>query len=198
MNRLTLFAAGLLLAGAVAADEIEEQIDLGREAYRSQDYKVAIDELNYAVAQIQELLNAQNANLLPEPLDGWTASEVENNSGAMGMAVLGGGTLMSREYQRDNQRVSIMLTAGSPMMSAMLTMMNNPMLMASDPTMKPYRFKRIKGMKQTSESEVEVTLALAGQVLIQVGARGGDDNDAAATSYLEALDFDRIEAALLP
>lgn len=198
MKRSMLFAASLLLASAVAADEIEEQIGLALESYRSQDYRTAIDDLNYAVAQIQELLNARNADLLPEPLPGWTASAVENSSGAMGMAMIGGGTLMSRNYQRGAQSVDITLTAGSPMMTAMMAMMNNPMLMASDPTIKPYRFGRIKGMKQTGDGDVEVTLALAGQVLVQVAAQGGGDPEAAVTAYLEAMDFERIEKALLP
>mgnify|MGYP000025297832 CR=1 FL=1 len=53
----------------------------------------AVDELNYAVAQIQQKLNTQNETLLPEPLDGWTAGEVENTSAAM--AIMGTDTFAS-------------------------------------------------------------------------------------------------------
>lgn len=195
MKLSSLLIVSLLCAPlAVSADEVEDQIRLGLEAYQGKEYKAAIDDLNYAIAQIQELLNAENANLLPEPLDGWSASEVENTSA--GMAMMGGGTHMSRSYQRGAETIEISITAGSPMMTAALAMMNNPMIMSSDPSLKPYRYKRINGMKKTQGSRIEVTLGLVGQIMIQLNATGLAD-EAAVEQYLDAMDFDRIRDALL-
>ena len=187
---------GFLLTTSISAtaDEVEDQINLALDSYRSKNYKAAVDDLNYAVAQIQEKLNSTNATLLPEPLDGWTATEVENNSA--GMAMMGGGTQMSRSYQRGSESLEISITAGSPMVAGVLMMINNPILLSSSPDMKPYRHKRIKGMQQVSGNRVETTLALAGQIMVQVDATNLAD-PAVIEQYLEAMDFDQIQSALL-
>lgn len=193
--KLTQSLAALLLlsSSAVFADEVEDQIQLGLEAYQAKDYKIAIDELNYAVAQMQEKLNQENASLLPEALPGWTTGEVENASAAM--AMMGGGTNMSREYSKDGQSINLSVTAGSPMMAAALTMINNPMLINSDPSLKPFRFKRHKGMLQQSSGDIEITLAVLGQIMVQ--ATGSNTDLESVEQYLEALDFDKLQSALL-
>jgi hypothetical protein len=166
---------------------------LGLEAYQANDYKVAIEELKYAVAQIQEKLNAANNTLLPDPPAGWTASEVENASA--GMAMMGGGTHMSRSYQKGEQSVEISIMAGSPMITGGLAMINNPMLLASDPSIKPYRYKRSKGMKQISEGSIEITLALAGQIMVQLSGEGVDEPT--LEKFLDGMNFTAIQESLL-
>lgn len=194
MQRHVFFSILLILPAATTADEVEEQIQLGLESYRNGDYKAAVDDLNYAVAQIQERLNARNATLLPEPLDGWTASEVENASA--GLAMMGGGSHMSRSYRRGGESLEITLTAGSPMVAGALTMINNPMLLSSSPDLKPYRYKRVKGMKQTAGERIEVTLGLAGQIMLQLTGQNLAD-EAVIEAYLDAMDLQRIQEALL-
>lgn len=193
--KYTLSVAAVLLLssfGAVA-DEVSDQIELGLEAYQSNDYKVAIDELNYAIAQMQEKLNQENASLLPEALPGWSAGPVENGSAAM--AMMGGGSNMSRDYQKGDQSVSLSVTAGSPMMAAALTMINNPMLLNSDPNTKTYRYKRNKGMLQLSDGDIEITLSVSGQIMVQ--ARGSNTDEATVKQYLDAMDFGKLQEALL-
>lgn len=192
-NRLLVAAFAIALSASALADEITDQINLGLEAYESQDYRLAIDELNYAIVQLQEKVDAENANLLPEPLEGWTASAVENTSSAM--AMMGGGTNMTREYQRGSETVEITLIAGSPMVAGMLGMVNNPMILSSSPDTKPYRYKRIKGMKKTIGDEIEVTLSVLGQIMYQVTAR--NSSEASIEAYLDATDFPGIQQSLL-
>ena len=197
MTPLRIIPAMLALALAAPAavgDEITDQIQSALEAYEQHDYQGAIGDLNFAVAQIREILNAQNAQLLPEPLEGWSASEVENVGAAM--AMLGGGTSMTRRYARDDEALEINITANSPWIAGMMQMMTNPMLMAGNPNLKPYRYKRINGMKESSDGHVEVTLALASQIMVKV--TGDNLSDAAVIEqYLDAMDFDRIEKAIL-
>ena len=188
-----LSALALTFCVSVSADEVEDQIKLGLEAYQAKEYKVAIDELNYAVAQLQEKLNAENASLLPEPLAGWTASEVENTSGAM--AMMGGGTHMSRTYQRDSESIEITIMSSSPMVAGMLAMINNPMMLNSSPDIKPYRYKRIKGTRQMTGNQIEITLSLLGQIMFQIKANGSSDE--AIKQYLDATDFPKIQNVLL-
>ena len=194
MLRRLMITALMATSISASADGVEDQINLGLESYKKKDYKAALDDLNYAVAQIQEKLNAKNATLLPEPLDGWTATEVENNAG--GMAMMGGGTHMSRMYQHEHESLEISITSGSPMVAGVLMMINNPMMLSSSPNMKPYRYKRIKGMQQVSGNRVETTLALAGQIMIQINATNLADR-AVIERYLDAMDFERIQSALL-
>jgi hypothetical protein len=191
--RPLLFAACLLPVPA-AADEVTDQIQSALEAYEQQDLQGAISDLNYAVAQIQEMVNTQNAQLLPEPLEGWTASEVENAGAAMSM--LGGGTNMTRRYQHDGESVEINIVANSPWVMSMMQMMGNPMLMASNPNLKPYRYKRLKGMKDTSDGRTEVTLSVVGQIMVKVTGQNLAD-EAVIEQYLDAIDFEKIQTALL-
>lgn len=194
MRLLPSFAAALLLSSPLAiADEVEDQIRLGLEAYQAQDYKIAIDELNYAVAQMQEKLNQSNATLLPDALPGWTAGEVENASAAM--AMMGGGSSMSRDYSKGNASINLSVIAGSPMMSAALAMINNPMMISGDPNTKPFRFKRHKGMVQSNGGDIEVTLSVLGQIMVQ--ATGENTDLDTVKQYLDALDFGALQEAFL-
>ena len=194
MRILTTVLTLTLSAGHAHADEITDQIQSAVEAYEQQDYQGAIGDLNYAIAQIQEIVNARNAQLLPEPLDGWTASDVENVGAAM--AMLGGGTSMTRRYSRGTEALEINITANSPWIAGMMQMMSNPMLMAGNPNLKPYRYKRINGMKDTSEGHIEATLALASQIIVKVTGENLSD-EAVIEQYLDAMDFDRIQQAML-
>lgn len=193
MFRAALLAT-LLLPAVSLADEVTDQIQSGLEAYEQQDLQGAISDLNYAVAQIQEMVNAANAQLLPEPLDGWTADEVENAGAAMSM--LGGGTNMTRRYRRGVETVEINIIANSPWVMSMMQMMGNPMLMANSPNMKPYRYKRLKGMKDTSNGQIEITLAVVGQIMVKVSGQNLAD-EAPLVEYLDTMDFAQIQQALL-
>ena len=186
---------GLLLVSpiSVSADEVEDQIRQGLQAYQSQDYRAAVDELNYAIAYIQEKLNSKNSKLLPEPLKGWTASEIENASGAMSM--MGMGSHMSRSYQHGNERIEISITAGSPMVAGALAMINNPMMLSGNPNMKPFRYHHIKGIKEVSGQRIEITLAIAGQIMIQLS--GSNTGEAVIKQYLDAMNFDAIKKSFL-
>ncbi len=183
----------LIVPFGVMADEVEDQIKQGLQAYQSQDYRAAVEELNYAIAYIQEKLNAQNVELLPKPLKGWTASKTENASGAMSM--MGMGSHMSRSYQRGNERIEISITAGSPMVAGALAMINNPMMISSNPDMKPFRYQRIKGIKEVSGNRIEITLTIAGQIMIQL--TGSNTEEAVIKQYLDAMNFDAIKKSFL-
>jgi hypothetical protein len=69
------------------------------------------------------------------------------------------------------------------------------MLLGSNPDMSPYRYKRHKGIKEVSGGSTEITLLLAGQIMVQLDGRGTDE--ATLQQYLDAMDFDAIQAALL-
>ena len=185
-----------LLNTAVLADDISDQITAGLEAYDEQDYKTALEELKFVTAQIQQLNQTEMQKLLPQPLEGWTEKEGNNRDNQVAMSMMGGGTTMSKEFKRDRENVKVSVMANSPMMQMMTMMLKNPAMMAGQKGTKPYRYKRAKGMIKTDKYKTEISLVLAGQILVQVTGKKLED-DAVLKEYLEQLDFAKLKDALL-
>ena len=182
-----------LMSTSVFADEISDQIAIGLEAYNEKDYKTAIEELKFVTAQIQQLNQEELQKLLPQALEGWTEKE-RNNQANMGM--MGGGTNLQKEFQRERERVTVSVMANSPMMQMMTMMLKNPAMMASQKDTKPYRYKKAKGMIKKGKYKTEINLVLAGQILVQVAGKQLKD-EAVLKQYLEQLDFAKLKDSLL-
>ncbi len=187
----------LLQGSAVAGDSVLEQIEAGVKAYKAGEYKQAITELNFAIAEIQSRIDEAAKQVLPDPLPGWKAEEAE----AQSMAMMGmGGTTISRSYYREDgeARVEIQIVADSPMIQMFAMMMTNPMMMQGDPSTKVFRHNGKRGlMKHEKNSrEWEATLLLGnGRIMVQVNGSNLAD-DSAVMAYLDALDLKKIENSL--
>ncbi len=105
------------LFAAASEDEILTEIETGIEAYKEKDYRGAVESLRFAVAKIQKHLDEEYKKLLPEPLPGWTADEPKVHSAAM--AMLGGGTSLSRRYRKGETTVTVDIAANSQMIAMM-------------------------------------------------------------------------------
>lgn len=192
ISMVTTFSAPIF------ADEIEDQITVSLDAYKEKDYKTAVEELKFVTAQLQQLHQAELQKLMPKALDGWKEKEQRGNNNA-GMAMLGGmggGTGMKSEFQRNRENVTVEVMANSPMMGMMTMMLKNPTMMAGQKNTKPFRYKKAKGMIKTEKNRSEITLVLAGQILITVKGRQLED-EAVLKEYLEQLDFSKLKDALL-
>lgn len=186
-----------LLTTTVTADEIKEQISEAIKAYDEKDYKGAIEELKFVMAQLEELKSAENSKLLPEPLEGWKFKSTKGAGDAAAMAMFGGGgSSMSGKYTKEKEKVSIEITANSPMMAMMNMAVSNPAMITSDPSMKVYRYKRIKGVKKTEKESVEITLLLTSQLMIKVTGTNLKDVKT-LEKYLDEMDMKKIKAELL-
>ncbi len=195
----------LLLAGLVSlpmlmntplmADEIEDQIQAGLKAYQDKEYKIAVDELKFAMAQLEKLTHDENKKLLPPALDGWTM-KADDSGAQAAMSMLGGGTTIGANYQRNNEKIHIQIIANSPMIAMVGMMINNPMMAAADENTKPYRYKRIKGIKKTEGSNTEITLLLAGQIMVRLDGENLKD-PAVLEQYLDAIDMKKLKMSLL-
>lgn len=194
---ISMTTLALLSTTLFAGDEIKEQIEEAVKAYDEKDYKGAIEELKYAVAQLEELKSKDNSKLLPKPLDGWKFKETKGNGDAAAMAMFGGGgTSMSGQYIKEQEKVSIEITANSPMMAMMNMAVSNPAMISSDPSMKLYRYKRIKGVKKTEKESIEITLLLTSQLMIKVtGTKLKDEKT--LKKYLDGMDMKKIKEELL-
>ena len=193
----TLIALALISTSALHADEITDQMAEAVKAYQDKDYKGAMDELKFITAQLQKMDATENQKLLPEPLKGWKKEESQNGSqGMMSMLGGGGGTSMQATYKKDRESIEIQIMANSPMISMMSMSISNPSLMAADPSVSPYRYKRNKGMKKKNGKNTEITLLVSGQIMIQLKGSNLID-DAVLEQYLDTIDIKELKNSLL-
>jgi len=190
-----LLTLPMLMSTPLLADEIEDQIQAGLKAYQDKDYKIAVDELKFAMAQVEKLAQMDNQKLLPPALDGWTM-KTDDRGAQTAMSMMGGGTSIGANYTRGNENIHIQIIANSPMIAMVGMMINNPMMAAADENTKPYRYKRIKGVKKTEGSNTEITLLLVGQIMLRLDGENLKDT-AVLEQYLDKMDMKALKEALL-
>jgi hypothetical protein len=196
-----LLGLGLLvpLAGTVLADEIREQIELGLQLYQEQDYGAAVTELEFAINDIRKLMSDRIAKTFPDAPGGWTAAEVESQSGGAGAAGLfgGGGTMLQRKYSEDggDAQLEAVLMVDNPMVQGMAALFTNPAIMAAQPNTERVRIGRESAMVkwEANRSQAEVTLLLDGRILMQVKGRNLDSPDV-AVELLRNWDIREVRA----
>ncbi len=177
------------------ADEIEDQIQRGVKAYQDGQHREAIQELQFAISQMQELLNKKYLTLLPEPPEGWEAEESQAQT--MPAAILGGGTSLSRSYRRGDESVEITMMADSPLLASLSMMLSNPAMLSAGGNVRPYRYESYRGIMEKQDNGAEISLLVANRVLVKLS---GDNIEGEKTleGFLEAMDFKKIEQTLAP
>ena len=191
---ITSLALTMTQASRLSADEITEQINTARDAYERGELQTSIQGLQFVIAAIQERVNSSLLQLLPPPLDGWTAEAPEVIAG--GMATMIVGTQLSRKYSRsDDAHLEIKLTANSPFMPMMTMMFSNPLLLQSQANTRLYTHAGRRGIvkEDPSVKHWEISLMGEGNLLIQVEGTGIDKLEAEA--YLKAIDIVAVEKA---
>jgi hypothetical protein len=182
-------------AQSAGADEITDELDAARSAYDSGDLRKAMQDLQVAVASIQEKINADLLKLLPKPLAGWQADEPQAQSA--GIAAMIAGTNLSRRYYRDDgEEVDVSIMADSPLMPMMTLMLSNPMFMQSSPSTKIYTYAGQRGIieHETDSDKWAISLLVAGKILVKVDGSGLKDK-APVDAYLEAINLGAVEKA---
>lgn len=193
---LAITLCALLCATSAGADEVTEQIDAARGAYTKGELRQAVQNLQDAIVHIQEKLGGTYGALMPAPLPGWRAEAVESQT--LGMAMLGGGTQVSRRYLKEGtgESVQVQITADSPILPMMAMMISNPMMMQSDPTTKLYRHGAHRGTikHEAGSGHWEISLLVANRILVQVEGQGLKGQEP-VESYLKAIDLQAVEKA---
>lgn len=184
LYRLTpvVCAAVLLAAPASASNqEVLDAIDEARAAYDEGDLAYAKETLDFAAQLIAQEKAGQLADLLPQPLDGWQAGEVETT--AVGASMFGGGTVVERDYNGDGGDLTVRLTADSPLLAQIAAMFANPaMISASGGEM-----LRL-GRRQTAALTGDGTLQflVENRIMVQIE---GDAERESKIAYAEAIDL---------
>jgi len=193
----------LALVVSACADEITKGIDYAKEAYEDGDYSEAIEELNFAIAQIQSLQVDELRKALPEPLSGWTMEEQESETLAFGFFGLGQGLGVTRRYYKEDSDETIEITIGaqSILLQQITMFLNNPAMAAAQPNTKLEK-KRIAGKRITiieefSSEDERGKLSLTPDDKTMVIIEGRDISDKAILyEYLDGIDFDLMAEIL--
>jgi len=172
------------LASIAAADEIEDAIAAGLEAYRAGDIAGAKEELDYAATLLGQKKAAGLTAFLPPALDGWTRSD--GDASAAGAALFGGGLNASADYTRGADMVEIQIMADSPMVAGMGAMLGNPAMMATQGEV-----RRVGRQRYVVTADGGVMALVGGRALVQLSGSAAREDKIA---YFEAIDFSGLEA----
>jgi hypothetical protein len=111
------------------ADDVTDQIDQALAAYQKHDLTVAVAALEAAANLLRQAQADALKAVLPAAPPGWTADPVDTT--AVGAAMLGGGTTISRTYHNGDQQVEVQIIADSPMLQGMAALINSPLAAAA-------------------------------------------------------------------
>ena len=184
-----LVAQAGLLPAASNGDDVLQVIDQAVKQYKDGDLAGAASNLDYAAQLIRQKKSEQMKELLPEPLAGWQAQEA--NAHAVGTAVFGGGTTVSREYTKGPASVKIEVVADSPVLQSVLMMLNNPMFAGAGGG----RLQTIKGQRAIVKYDGQnrsgdINIVVAGRFMVTISGRHVDQKDLIA--YAEAVDYKKL------
>ena len=94
-----LCAALMVLPGAALADDITDMIKRGLKLYEEGNLSQAMEELNFALAQMRQKKADSLTEIFPDAPSGWKAEKAVSESAGAGL--LGGGISASRKYKQD-------------------------------------------------------------------------------------------------
>jgi len=189
-QRPLLLLLAVTCAEAAGADPVLDQLEAARRAYQEGEPRVAVQALNFAIAQIEEQQTERQLSLFPEPLPGWRADDATIE--AAGIAAMLAGKVLSRTYHHEDggARIDIRFSANAPFLMQM------PMLLQADPATSLYTYGKYRGMlKQDPNDGLDLSLMVDNNVLLQLSGSGGADQ-ADLEAYLEAIDIPAMQKAL--
>lgn len=188
-----LGAAALALGSSpLRADDVTDSVDEAMKAYKDGDYAMAASSLDAAAQLIRQKRAEAFAKYLPAAPSGWTAEDA--TTGAAGAAMFGGGITAERRYTKGDASVTVKLVTDSPMMSAVMMMMNNPMFLNSGENGKLERIKGQKALVKHNAEEGEINIAVAGTLLVTI--EGDGVTAAEMKSFAETIDYAKLAGAL--
>jgi len=193
-KRVSTIAALLLIGGAPAlADDVIDQIEVGRQNYVEGDYAAAITELEFALNSVRNKLSALFMATMPEPPALWTAEQAKLNSSA---ALIGGGMMISRKYseQKGHGKVKVELVVDSPMVQAFSAVLSNPIMIANEPQIERIRLGEMSALMDWNpeDSSGEISLSIGGRVLAKVEGNGLSDKDV-LVELMKSWDLDAVK-----
>ncbi len=205
-TNILLFIAVMTGLSAMGQSQAETFIQEAQDYLVKKEYKQAQLSLQDAINDINMLLAAQVAEVLPDEINGLVSDENEDiNTASMGM--IGGGMQITKRYQHPGNKANeaeVQILANSPMLSSMSMYLSNPGMMGSE-----YKSVRVGATRAILKTEMqeyyddngsakkirstEIQIPL-NQTLITLNARGfATEQDELA--FAVKLDLEKIRAA---
>ena len=188
---LILVLAHVFLTQLVwAEDNVLSTIAEATRQYTSGDYTGAASNLDYAAQLVRQQKSERMKSLLPEPLAGWEGKEA--NAQALGAAILGGGVTVSRDYKRDNSRISVEIVSDSPVLQSVLMMINNPMFAgAGGGKLETLKEQRAIVKYDSGKESGEMYVVVDSRFVVTIKGKKVTREDLMA--YGEAIDYAALE-----
>ena len=140
--------------------------------------------------EAEKQLQTKYLALFPKPPAGWEAREGAAQTAQI--AMVGGGTQLTREYFRDGEQVTITMIANASMLRTLNVIFNNPAMLAGNPNTQPYSYKDYKGIKKQVGNGVEISLLVGHNTLVQL--KGSNlKEDKVLEGFLDGMDLKKIE-----
>jgi hypothetical protein len=109
------------MSGAALGDEVADAIDAGRKAYADGELARAKEALGLATQLIGQKHAEAYGKLLPAPLIGWTADEVEITG--VGSAAYGASSALRRYENKAGDQIEVQISSDSAVIAQFATMM---------------------------------------------------------------------------
>jgi hypothetical protein len=192
-RQLRCVAGFLASAALLHADPVTDSIEEAKTAYEEKDYAAAVQALETAAQLVRQQRAEGLAQYLPTAPAGWTAEDEDTSSA--GGAMMGGMVSAGRDYNKGDSHVKVQFITDSPMMQAMLMMFNMPGMAGSDGG-KLERIKKQKAIVKYDKGDKSgsINIVVGGALLLQI--EGNDVTDVELRSFAEAIDYDKLAAAL--
>jgi len=175
-------AALSLLPITVQADDITDAMEQARKAYSSGDMAGAKQSLDLA----SQLIGQKNAEsfgaLLPAPLSGWKADDVQTT--AMGQVGFGVSAASRRYENAKGDYVEVQITGDSAMIMQFATLLNNPGIAGA-----MGKIIKVGDQRAIQTREGDVHIVVANKFLVVVN---GSADAAAKLSYAQAVNFAKL------
>ena len=184
-----MFLFVFLSCSIMYADDVIDSINEGLEQYKNKQYKLAVENFEYASGLIRQKRGEELATFLPEALEGWQSGEAE--SSAMARAVFGGGISAKRVYTKNTSSVEITYMTDSPMLQSMISLFTNPLFAQGENT----KMARINGQKaiieyDKTEQTGKITIIVASKIIVTIECAKASKED--LVSYAEKIDFKKM------
>ena len=120
-----IFVIVACFSTAAKGDEVTNTINEALSFYEKGEYASAAGNLEYAAQLVRQRSGDALQAFLPEPLEGWSATEPVSQ--AISSAMLGGAVFAERSYSKAISAVTVKIVTDSPMIQSIMMMITNPM-----------------------------------------------------------------------
>jgi hypothetical protein len=172
-------AFAVVLAGAALADDVTDAIEAGRKAYADGELAKAKEELGLASQLIGQKHAEAYAKMLPAPLAGWKADEVE--IAAVGSAAFGASSALRRYENPAGDQIEVQISSDSAVIAQFAAMMATREVAGAMGKIVP-----IGSMRALQSVDGDLHMAIGSQFIIAVQ---GNASVADKLAYARAIDL---------